>query len=314
MAGCAAVEFAWWLLCWMWGVAPLPFIGTYLLIALLGLGAAWTVRLIVARRKPRAGLLAVAAAVAFVAIAASLFLPLKFAIPKLTPFWLDLPVVRGERALLGTDAWVVADRVLGWAAVPVDRLYGAWLPVQTLILFSVVLLPPSRRKSRTLIAYSLGWMLLGVGAALAFSSAGPLFYDRVFGESHFAALRATLNSRGAWVALAESDQMWAAYEQDSPGLVAGISALPSLHVAISFWIYLATRALNPRVAPVALAYALFMWVASVQLGWHYVADGLLGIAGMTGIWIVAEPIDESIRRACARFGFVDSDAGALTAE
>ena len=39
-----------------------------------------------------------------------------------------------------------------------------------------------------------------------FSSAGPIFYDRLFGGTAFAALRETLQSRGAWVALAESDR------------------------------------------------------------------------------------------------------------
>jgi hypothetical protein len=60
--------------------------------------------------------------------------------------------------------------------------------------------------------------------------------------------------------------------------------MPSLHVAISFWIWLTARAAAPRLAPIALAFAAFIWIASVQLGWHYAADGLAGALGMGVIW------------------------------
>ena len=43
----------------------------------------------------------------------------------------------------------------------------------------------------------------------------------------------------------------------------------------------------PRMAPFAMFYAIFMWIGSVQLGWHYVSDGLAGIAGMLAIWWLA---------------------------
>ena len=84
--------------------------------------------------------------------------------------------------------------------------------------------------------------------------------------------------------LAESDKMWASLASGRPGIVAGISALPSIHVAISLWIYLAARTLAPRAAPYALAYFGFIWIGSVQLGWHYAADGLAGALGMLAIW------------------------------
>ncbi|MEO7635481.1 MAG: phosphatase PAP2 family protein, partial [Sphingomicrobium sp.] len=85
----------------------------------------------------------------------------------------------------------------------------------------------------------------------------------------------------------ESDAMWASLANRRPGFVAGVSAMPSLHVAISVWIWLAARSLLPRAAPFALAYAMFMWVASVQLGWHYVSDGVAGALGIVALWWLA---------------------------
>jgi len=226
-------------------------------------------------------------ATALVGIGASLFLPLKYAVPELIPFWLDPPLARAERIVFGADPWLALDHFFGWAAMPLDRLYGLWLPTQSLLFFVVMTQPASTAKSRLLIAYVLAWSVLGVGAALALSSAGPIFHDRIFGGTAFAGLRETLQSRGAWVVLAESDKMWASLASRQPSIVAGISAVPSIHVAISVWIFLAARQMAPRAAPYAFCYAALVWIASVQLGWHYVTDGLAGLLGMLAIWVLS---------------------------
>jgi len=290
MAIATAIEFVWWGFAWARGIAPAPFVGTYLLLGFGGLAVAFALRLLFSRNRPRPTRMAIVTATALTGLGASFFLPLKTAIPKEIPFWLDQPLMLGERSLFGRDPWLPLDHWLSWWVIPIDHLYALWLPVQGLVLLMVMLEPPSRAKSRALIAYSLAWFLLGVVAATLFSSAGPLFYDRLFGGSEFAAMRETLISRGAWMALAESDKMWAATD-DPTSFVTGISAFPSMHVAISVWIYLAARSLAPRVALVALAYSAIVWIASVQLGWHYAADGLGGAAGMVALWAFADRVE-----------------------
>ena len=288
MAAFAALELLWWTIAWSHGIAPSPRLGSYILFACAGLAAATLIRVASGASPWAAGRLSVVAATLLVAIAASLFLPLKFAIPHEVAFWLDRPLAAAERALLGIDPWLALDRAVGWAAVPMDWLYGAWLPVQSVMLFLVILARPSPAKSRALTAYSAAWFLLGVAAAALFASAGPLFYDRLLGGNEFAALGETLRRRGVWIALAESDDMWASFATGTPGAVAGISAVPSLHVAISLWIWLTARTMAPRAAPFAAVYFLLIWVGSVQLGWHYVADGLAGALGMLAIWWLAD--------------------------
>jgi hypothetical protein len=283
----AAVEFAWWGIAWQSDIAPAPRLATYVAVAFGTLAAAIGLRRAIGLRPSAAAWPNVVIGALLVGIAASGFLPLKFAIPREIPFWLDAPLERAELAIFGTQPWLALDQVLGWAAIPMDWLYGAWLPTQLLILFLVMLSAPSPAKSRLLIAYSLAWFMLGVVAAVLLASAGPIFYDRLFGGTTFAALRQTLQSRGAWVALAESDQMWASLSGKAPGAIAGISAMPSIHVAISVWVYLAARTLAPRATIPALIYALLIWIGSVQLGWHYVSDGLAGAIGMIAIWQLA---------------------------
>lgn len=290
LAATIAVEMFWWALAWNAGFAPLPFLFTHLLLAFAALAIAFALRAALRSKRPRSSARTTLAATMLVGLGASFFLPLKVAIPKQIPFWLDRPLTGFERQLFGADPWLLLDRLLGWAALPVDRLYGLWLPVQLLVLFAIILEPPSRAKSRALIAYSLAWFLLGICAATLFSSAGPLFYDRLFGGDTFAQLRSTLRARDAWMALAESDRMWAAAAGGQPSLIAGISAFPSIHVAVSVWIYLAARSLAPRAAPFAFAYAIFIWIGSVQLGWHYAADGLAGTIGMLVVWALSDPV------------------------
>jgi hypothetical protein len=287
LAAVTAVTLLWWAAIWMLGIAPVPYVATYIALAFLGLGIAVVLRLALGLRPSGAPWAAVLAGTILSAVAASAFLPLKFAIPSEVPFWLDQPIAGAERWLFGTDPWLLLDGLLGWAVVPLDWLYGCWLPVQSVILFTLILARPSRAKSRALIAYSLTWFVLGAVAAMLLSSVGPIFYDRLYGGSAFAPLAATLHERGAWLAIGESNRMWTAFASNDPGLVAGISAAPSIHVAISLWIYLTARTLMPRAAPAALLYFALIWIGSVQLGWHYASDGLAGAAGMLGVWQLA---------------------------
>jgi hypothetical protein len=293
----AVLELGWWAVCWRAGTAPPPRLGTYGALALAALTAALLLKRALPSSAERASWPAILLGTMLVALGASLMLPLKYAIPAHIPFWLDAPLAAGERHLFGTDPWKIVDGLFGWALVPVDRAYGLWLPVQSLALFSAILLPASPAKTRALISYSLSWFLLGVVAALFCSSVGPIFYDRLLGGHDFSALDERLRA-GAWMARADSDAMWTSFVTGEPGLAAGMSAMPSLHVAISFWMWLAARSVVPRIAPLALAYAIFIWIASVQLGWHYVSDGLAGMLGMLAIWwlvqrIVPDPLQAS---------------------
>lgn len=279
-----ATEMAWWLVVWRLGFAPFPLLATYVALAFAGLAAALALRRCLGLAASAAPWRGVVAGTILIAVGASAFLPLKYAIPREVPFWLDQPLALAEGRLFGVQPWLMLDRLAAWATLPLDWLYATWLPTQSLALFALILSRPSPAKTRALIAYSLGWFVLGVIAATWLSSVGPLFYDRLLGGGMFAGLGETLERRGAWAALAESNRMWAAMHDRQPGLVAGISAVPSMHVAISLWAYLTARTLAPRFALPALIYVLLIWIGSVQLGWHYASDGPIGAAGMLAVW------------------------------
>ena len=73
----------------------------------------------------------------------------------------------------------------------------------------------------------------------------------------------------------------------------GISAMPSLHVAMAYLLYLAVSA---RLKLIALVYVGLIWIGSVHLGWHYAVDGLLSILVVFLIWRGAGSFVEWLER------------------
>lgn len=287
MAALTAIELAIWLAAWSAGLAPLPMTMTYIAVASAVLAIALGLRPLWRHGEPRASWPVMLLGVFLVGLSASLFMALKFAIPTVAPFWLDAPLAGAEARLFGIEPYLLLNSLFGRATLVVDRVYAFWLPVQLVVLFSVLSAPPSQAKSRALTTYAAAWFLIGVVAAALLSSAGPIFFDREFGVARFAPLHQMLASHGASMVLSTSDAMWSAYTSGQYRLIAGISAAPSMHVAISLWILLVARELVPRAVPLAAAYFMFIWIASVQLGWHYFSDGLIGVAGMMALWWLA---------------------------
>ncbi|GGE38777.1 hypothetical protein GCM10007276_15110 [Agaricicola taiwanensis] len=69
-------------------------------------------------------------------------------------------------------------------------------------------------------------------------------------------------------------------------IVAGISAMPSLHNATSLLFALTAWRMDKRLGAAMYVVSAVMFLGSVHLGWHYAVDAYLGWA-MTGLawWI-----------------------------
>lgn len=211
-------------------------------------------------------------------IGSSSFSALKAAMPKTVPFWLDEPLANAEHALFGVHPWEISHALLGWATPAIEYLYCTFFPAQIIAAIMLLFSRPSAFKSQALVSLFLIWFIIGVGGAYAFSSAGPIFYDRLFGGDTFS----RLDLSGAPITTELGNILWLAHAADVPVMANGISAMPSMHVALTFWFAMLFH--RTRFAPLAWTYFALVWLASVHLGWHYVADGLIGAAGALMAW------------------------------
>ncbi len=237
------------------------------------------------------GLLAVFLLLAFF----SIFSSIKALIPVLNPFAWDPALAAWDRALHGgVDAWALMHPLLGYpiATTVINFLYQCWLfIVYGMLVWQAFTLRDPRLRAQFLLSFVLVWMLIGSLAATLLSSVGPVYYGRITGlEDPFVPLMDYLKAANevfpVW-ALEVQDRLWESYTQQSNYLGAGISAMPSIHVATAVLFALTTWRANRVVGWIFTVYAGLVLIGSVHLAWHYALDGYLAIVLTYLLWRAA---------------------------
>lgn len=199
-----------------------------------------------------------------------------------------------DRALfLGHDPWRLLQPVLGTPAV--TTAFNAGYHMWFFFMFAFWLgaafsfrAPELRLKYIT--ACILAWAVGGAFLATVLSSAGPCFWDllelpgRPFTEL-MAYLHAANEVSPVW-ALNVQAELWKSY-QGEDALVGGISAMPSMHVASSVLFAVMGFAVSRALGWLMVAFNLVILIGSVHLGYHYVVDGIAGIAIALAAWRLA---------------------------
>jgi hypothetical protein len=215
------------------------------------------------------------------------FSTFKHHLPSFVPFFADPPLADLDEALHFGQPWrwthAVAPR--GAGAI-LALLYG---PVWFAQFFGFVLLAAfltrDALRASYLIALAGTLILLGTFGRIAGASAGPIFYDRMQETARFADLAASLAAtRPGAAMLAASDYLYASYSSDSAVFGSGISAMPSIHVALAMLNALFLSALRPRLAPLGGIFLASILYGSVYFGWHYALDGYASMLGVALIW------------------------------
>ena len=159
------------------------------------------------------------------------------------------------------------------------------------ILFCVTFSVGNERvRSQYLIAFVLVWAILGNVVATLVSSVGPAFVFPFYNDSTFDPLmdylRTTDKTYSVW-ALVGQNALLADAGLDGPRLGSGISAFPSLHVAVATLnaIYLWRFGRLLRWSGVAFLVAIQL--GAVHLAWHYAVDGYASMLATPVIWIFA---------------------------
>jgi hypothetical protein len=212
-------------------------------------------------------------------------------IPQLVPYYADRPIASFEHWLFGEDAWRITHAFIGPLATrAIDLSYVLWHGVNIGMLCWMVLARDRRFQVQAVLTYQLAWLLLGGAAAIAFASVGPCFYHDFTGDPRFDVLMAQLrgiNGPHGLDSLSAMAYLRANFNQDALG--SGISAMPSMHVAIAVFVVLVAFRRSRRiwVRGAAALYLAAIYVGSIHLGWHYASDGIVGGLGVLAIWAAA---------------------------
>lgn len=222
---------------------------------------------------------------------------LKLMIPVVVPYYADPALAGVDRWLHGgVDPYEIAYH-LG-AFLPMGAILPVYLsvwgvPATALAVILVVADPDEGRRARFLMLYLFCWIVLGNILALAGSSVGPVFYDALVGGDRFAGLHAALAESGVVSSHIGyiQEQLWHAYAERGMAIGAGISAFPSVHVAIATLaaLYLAER--SRWLAPLGLAFLVTILFLSVYTGYHYAIDGYVSIVLVVAAWAVIRRVD-----------------------
>lgn len=228
----------------------------------------------------------------FVPLLVGTFSVFKAAIPLIHAFSWDPRFEQWDRWLHGGVApWELLQPILGYPLVSflINVCYNGWFFVLWFAcIWQFFTLRAPQRRMQFLLSTMLSWILIGSVLATFFSSAGPCYFGRIeSGLDPYQPLIAYLHqaneSYPLW-ALDTQQMLWDGYSLGRLNLGAGISAMPSMHVAIATLLALLGWQTSRRLGIALAAFLLLIMVGSVHLGWHYALDGYVSIACAALIW------------------------------
>ncbi|MDA8585369.1 phosphatase PAP2 family protein [Rhodobacteraceae bacterium] len=212
---------------------------------------------------------------------------LKEMITVIQPFAWDTFFAEVDRVLhFGYDPWRLLMPLTGSHAVTtaLNIAYHGWFFALFFCVFAACF-GRSIPSKVFLVAFVLTFALGGNLIATIFSSAGPVYFERLGLGSDFAPLMAhlyALNDIGRLPALDVQEGLWASYELNSGN--AAISAVPSMHVATSVLMALFAFTHSRVLGWCTTVFAATIMIGSVHLGWHYAVDGYMGAAIAAACW------------------------------
>lgn len=209
----------------------------------------------------------------------------------------DPTLAHSTRALLGgTSPWELTHHVFGsvQGTLFLDRLYTGWMIIIFALPMCVAVFTSHKRtKIRILGSWFFAWVLIGTVAAWFLGSAGPCYYNSLVGpDPIYADLQQRLG-RLAQQAAAEGYSITTlefqplllqAFDSRVLAPAGGISAMPSMHVALATLCAIAGFQWHRAIGCLATVYAALIWVGSVHFGWHYALDGPVAAIMMLAIW------------------------------
>jgi hypothetical protein len=217
----------------------------------------------------------------------------KSAIPLILPFKYDAQWTDIDRWLhFGRLPYQLLPSVLTtpWALRWLEVFYLGWHAVVGCMILWVTMQSDSQLRRRFYFVFLATLVLLGNLAALAGSSAGPCYYALVTGQPDpYAGLMQYLAQADHSIpyTLSIQGQLWHHYLLSTVGVGTGISAMPSIHVAMPVLFALAAYQKDAALGIALAIFGVVIFIGSIALGWHYAIDGYISVAVVSLLWWVS---------------------------
>ena len=219
----------------------------------------------------------------------SAFTTFKLHIPDHMPFYLDQFFADLDKAMHGgVDPWIFTHAIPRFPGFDhiMNYVYGSiWFLQWFGTFITVALWRNTVERDRYMWAIAFTTLICGTILATALSSVGPIFYERFYDDLRFVELTDYLQATPGIIGVyATSNYLYDNYIQQVTVLGGGISAMPSVHVAIATLNAWFLSSFNRWSALAGWSFAAIIMFGSVYTGWHYAVDGYLSFIVVTAIW------------------------------
>lgn len=224
------------------------------------------------------------------------FVQLKANIPVLNPYSWDPAMAALEAKIhFGLQPWQILQPIFGYAPVTflINVNYNAWFAVMWVVwVYFAFADKADETRTRFFLTFFLAWIIGGGIMAIYFSSVGPCFFGRLgLSPDPYAGLMTYL--RGVdetypiW-AVQVQDMLWDGFNGQSS--IEGISAMPSMHNGTALLFALAGFRISRMAGWLLTAHAVFIFIGSVHLAWHYAIDSYVAWALTLVLWYGLAPV------------------------
>lgn len=158
------------------------------------------------------------------------------------------------------------------------------------LIFNLFIDHDLKRRLQFLWVLVLSWILLGGIMATFFSSLGPAYYSFYSGAPNpYQPLLDYMTQHKDQIAGIFRVQAKLAEWQKSEMLAPSnaISAMPSMHIAIAWLVFLYAARVNRWVAAGVLAFGLWVFAGCILFGFHYAIDGYVSVILVSLMWWLA---------------------------
>lgn len=232
----------------------------------------------------------------FLPVFFSLFTSAKSMVPLIHPFDMDPLLAAADRFIhFGRQPWEWLMPVIGFALATsiVSFTYKTWFFAKFIVcIWQAFSLKRPRLREQFFLTFLFSWIVNGTILAILLSSAGPCYYGDVYPqlENPYAGLMAYLRTAHESYPVFDfgaMEYLWTVYSQHRATMFSGISAMPSMHVAVAFLFALLGWRVSRFMGIAFTAYLAMIMIGSVHIGWHYAVDGYVSILVTWGLWVLA---------------------------